>query len=213
MPKASRCPLIRFGRAVRFVRAIDGAVEVGLRGPLHIVRHDQIEFAVAIVIDPDSAGRELVRTPEPRGFGHVRKRAVAVVVEEMALADSSNKDVVEAIVVVVADRDAHPKKRNVQARPARHVGEGPVVIIVVKLQRGRAAFGAMGWMAGPVLAVDQQDVRESVVVVIDEGAAGTHGFRKPLLSEGSVVVGEMDAGLRGDVAEADGLCGCEARHD
>ena len=58
-------------------------------------------------------------------------------------------------------------------------------------------------MAGPVLPVDQQNVGPAVVVVVDESAAGAHGFGQPLFSEGSVVVGEVDAGLGGDVAEGD----------
>ncbi len=76
----------------------------------------------------------------PGGFGHVGESAVAVVVEEMALADGGNENIVEAVVVVVADRDAHSKERNAEAGLARHVGEGPVVIVVVELHRGRAAL-------------------------------------------------------------------------
>ncbi len=60
-------------------------------------------------------------------------------------------------------------------------------------------------VAGPVVSIDQQDVGEAVVVVVDEGAAGAHGFRKPLFPESSVVVSEVDAGLGGDVAEGDVL--------
>ena len=52
-----------------------------------------------------------------------------------------------------------------------------------------------------VFPVDQNDVRISVIVVVDEGAARAHRFRKPLLPERTVVVGEMNAGLSGDVAE------------
>src|ERR1019366_6845614 len=133
----------------------------------------------------------------------------AVVVEEMALADGGNENVVEAVVVVVADRDAQSEEQNAQARLARYVGESAVVIVVVELQGGRAVLG----VAWPVLTVDQQDVGKAVVVVIDERAAGAHGFREPFFSEGSVVVREMNAGLRGDVAEGNVLLrGCEACH-
>ena len=84
------------------------------------------------------------------------------------------------------------------------------MVVVVELQGGRAVFG----VAWPVLAVDEQDVGKAVVVVIDECAAGAHGFRKPFLSEGSVVVGEVDAGLGGDIAESDVfLRVSEACHD
>ena len=57
-----------------------------------------------------------------------------------------------------------------------------------------------------ICAVDEKNVGISVVVVVDEGAAGAHGFGEPLLAEGAVVVGEVDSGLGGDVAEVDLLC-------
>ena len=70
------------------MRAVERAVKVGLLGPLHVVRDHKIEFAVAIVIDPGGAGREFVRPPQSGGLGHIGERAVAVVVEEMALAET-----------------------------------------------------------------------------------------------------------------------------
>src|ERR1700716_4191260 len=109
MPEAGRCSLIRFGRAVGFMRAIERAVEVGFLGPLHVVRDNEIEFAVAIVVDPGGSGRKLVRAPESRGLGDVCESSVAIVVEEMALTDGGNENVVEAVVVVVPDGDAESK--------------------------------------------------------------------------------------------------------
>ena len=75
----------------------------------------------------------------------------------------------------------------------------PLPIVVIELQRGRASVR----MAGKIVAVDQDDVGIAVVVVVDEGAARAHGFRQPLLAEGAVVVGEVNSGLCGDVAEVD----------
>ena len=49
-------------------------------------------------------------------------------------------------------------------------------------------------VAGPVGAVDEEDVLPAVVVVVDEGDARAHGFREPFLAEGAVVVGEVDSG-------------------
>ena len=49
--------------------------------------------------------------------------------------------------------------------------------------------------------VHQQDVRIAVAVVVDKRAARAHGLGKPLLSEGAVVVGEMNPGLGRDVAK------------
>ncbi len=84
-----------------------------------------------------------------------------------------------------------------QPSAASHIGERAVVIIVIKLGSGRAGVR----MSGEVCPVDQQDVRITVIVVVNEGAAWTHGFGEPLLTERTVVVREVNAGLGGDVLE------------
>ena len=56
-------------------------------------------------------------------------------------------------------------------------------------------------MAGPVRAIDEQDVEPAVAVVIEEGAAGAHGLGQKLRSERAIVVAESDSGGCGDVGE------------
>ena len=56
-------------------------------------------------------------------------------------------------------------------------------------------------VSGPVFAVDQKNVGKSVIVVIDESAAGAHGFRKILFPERAIVVGEVDAGIVRDIVK------------
>ena len=54
------------------------------------------------------------------GFlGDVRKRAVAVVVEQDVLAPAGDEDVVEAVVIVIADGDARGPDAAPQARTSR----------------------------------------------------------------------------------------------
>ena len=103
--------------------------------PLHIVGDHQVEFAVAIVIDPRRAGAELVRSPHPCRLRDVRERAVPVVVEEVALAKGGNEHVVKAVIVVITYRHAHSVHRNRQPGFRGHIGEGPVVVVVIQLQR------------------------------------------------------------------------------
>src|SRR5208337_1035771 len=99
VPKANRCALVRLRRAVRLVRAVKRAVDIALRAPLDVVDDDEVELAVAVVVEPGRAGTELVRAPHARGLRYIGKRAVAVVVEEMALSKRGNVDVLEAVVV------------------------------------------------------------------------------------------------------------------
>ena len=69
------------------------------------------------------------------------KRAVAVVVKQMALAERGDEDVVVAVVVVIADGDAESEHGT--ARPALrgHIGESSVVIVVIELGRGGRHWG------------------------------------------------------------------------
>ncbi len=58
-------------------------------------------------------------------------------------------------------------------------------------------------VAGPVHAVDQQDVLPAVAIVIEEGAAGAQRFRQELAAEGAAVVMEVEAGGLGDIGETE----------
>jgi len=85
-------------------------------------------------------------------------------VKETALTYGGNEYVVIAIVVVVADGDAHAIHADCQSRLLRNIGKGSVAIVVIELQR-RGTLGS----PRPVFTVCEQNVGPSVVVVIDEG--------------------------------------------
>ena len=179
------------------MRTINGAVEIALFTPLDIIGHYQVELAVAIVVHPRGAGGKLVGSPEPGGFCDIGEGAVAIVVEQMTLAQRSDKDVIETIVVVVSHRNTKSKHGKGKPGAAGNVGEGAVMIVVIELHRGGPGMR----MAGEIVAIDQQDVGISVVIVVDEGTPRPHGFRKPLLAKCAIVVGEVDARRRSNVAE------------
>src|SRR5947209_3725278 len=115
----------------------------------------------------------------------------------MALSESGDENVIEAIVVVVTYRNSEAENGNSQPGAASHVGESPVMIVVIELGSGRAAE----WMSREVCPVHQQNVGIAVIVVVDERAARPHGFGEPLLSECAVVMREVNAGSSGDVLE------------
>src|SRR5271168_796189 len=64
----------------------------------------------------------------------------------------------------------------------------------------------MAFLAGPVISVDEEDVLPAVVIVIEEGDPGAHGFRQPLFTGGGVVVSEVEPGGVSDVFEMDRIC-------
>ena len=70
---------------------------------------------------------------------------------------------------------------------------------------------ALALVAGPIHAVDQQDIQPAVAVVIEKRATGAERFRKIFRAERSAVVPEVDAGRSGDVGEAKSRIGGSGR--
>src|SRR5262249_17506841 len=99
--------------------------------------------------------------------------------KKMALTQRRDEKIVEAVIVIVADGDTETEHWNSKPSLVGHIRKSAVVIVVVKLQCGGSAMR----MTGPVVAIHEEDVGISVVVVIDEGTSGTHGFRQPLFAE------------------------------
>ena len=81
-------------------------VSIGTKGPVHVARDEEVEPAVVVVVQESGAGAPLSRS-HSGDFRHVDERAVPVVTIERVSAVVGDVDVCEAVVVVVADRDAH----------------------------------------------------------------------------------------------------------
>src|SRR5205814_10036263 len=101
-------------------------------------------------------------------------------------------NVVPTVVIVIADGHAHAVHLNVEPGMRRDVGERSVAVVVVELHGG-----ALGFVAGKILAIYQQDVGIAVIVVVNEGAARSHRFQQVLLSNSARVEVEADSGLAG----------------
>ena len=114
----------------------------------------------------------------------------------MIAAHGGDIDIVEAVIIEVADGAAHSVHLNGQPGLASDVCEGSVVVVVI--ERG---IGLMGLMVRPIHRVDEQNVLPSVVVVVEKARAAAHRLRQVLLSECAAVVLEGDAGLSGHVSE------------
>ena len=103
-------------------------------------------------------------------LGHVGEGAVAVVAVELVLAVVGEKQIFEAVVVVVANADADGPAGIPQARFFRHVFERAVAIVLVEPVRRIRRNGFEGSSA------EDEDVHPAVVVVVEEGAAAAHLF-------------------------------------
>src|ERR1700680_3530868 len=73
--------VVRLGSAVGLGHPIERAPEILLRLPLYVVGDEQIELAVAIVVEPRGAGAK-AGVVDPGGGGDVAEVAAALVVKE-----------------------------------------------------------------------------------------------------------------------------------
>ena len=146
--------------------SVEAAEDVVLGGPLHVIADEEVEQAVAIVIEPEGRGAEAEAVAESALGGDVDECAFAGVAKEAVLADAGDENVGKAVVVVIADGDAHAVHFNVETGAMGDVGEGAVAIIAIE-----AECGALAFVPRPVHAIDQQDVLPAVGVVIEERAS------------------------------------------
>src|SRR6202030_14530 len=90
---------------------------------------------IPIVIEPRAASPPANLVVVDAGFaGDIRKRAVAVVVKENVVSPEATEEIVPAVVVVVAHADAGLPARAAQSRFLRHIGKGPVAVVLVKVR-------------------------------------------------------------------------------
>jgi len=108
----------------------------------------------------------------------------------------SDEEILEAVVVVIADANAVRPTWVGDAGFRGDIGEGAVAVVVVEAIAGtrRSAVEAA--------PTDDEDIHPAVIVVIEEGAAAAHGFIDVShLAGNSGDDGLCQSGLRGDVGE------------
>jgi hypothetical protein len=125
-------------------------------------------------------------------------------VEELVLPGVEHVDIGPAVVVVVADRYAHAIALARHAGFLRHVGEGPIVIVMVQ---AIPVLGAFLLERRDGRAIHQIDVQIAVVVVVEQRHAGHHGLGLILVRGGRTVGDESQAGALRDLFENDGARG------
>src|SRR5207244_228404 len=87
----------------------------------------------------------------------------------------------------------------IESASGRHIREGAVAVVMIEraVRPGRAALRGRG------SGLHENDIREAVIIIIHEGAAGRGVFDEVKVSRGSAGMGEPDAGSLGDILEKD----------
>jgi len=171
----------------------------GCGGEIHVdvIGDEEIEFAVAIVVNEGATAVPAVAVCCDAGFfGDFGEGAVAVIVIETILAEVADEEIVEAVVVVIAEAAALSPARVGDAGSECDVSERAVAIIFEKARDGLLPLGK----TFEARAVDEKDVEPAVVVVIVESDATTGGLEKIFVFVFAAVDGFcVEAGLFGDV--------------
>ena len=102
--------------------------EILLDGPFHVVGDEEIELAVAVVVEPGRARRET-------GIGdaglrrHIDERARPRVAKQAIGAERRDVEIGPAVVVVVAGGHAEPVELGRKTRGTGDVGERAVAVL------------------------------------------------------------------------------------
>src|ERR1700740_3563050 len=127
---------------------------------------------IAIVIHERAArAKPWLLVPEPSRFGHIRESSVAIVAVKRVLAEIGAKNIVKAVVVVVADANSACPPNRPQARFIRRIRKCSVSIILVQAVRC-----ALRRASEPSPRQNEQ-IHPPVIVVINERAAASGRFK------------------------------------
>ena len=106
-----------------------------LRRLLAVVRVEEIEIAVVVVVEEPGGERLRRRLPQPQLGSHVGEGAVAVVAVETIVAEVGDEEIGIAVVVVVAPGDGLGEADVLDARLLRHLGEAAGAVVLEELRR------------------------------------------------------------------------------
>jgi len=155
-------------------------------------------MAVAVVVDEGAAvAPGFAGAADACFFADVGERAIAVVVIEDVFSVVGDVEIFPAIVVVIADANSLAPSGVSEAYFLGDVGERAVVIVVIEMAGLR--FSMCGIESG---AVDDENIRPAIVVVVEDSDAGAGGFDDVLFTvDAAENHGIGEAGLLGDVGE------------
>ena len=162
---------------------------------LHVAADEQIEPPVAIVVG-EAAARRPSSDRDAGLLGDVGERAVAIVAIQMVAAERGHVEILPAVAVHVRRADAHAPARVADAGLVGDVLESSVAEIAI--ERAARRVRIVGGVHRQ--RVHEVDVRQPVVVVVEERHAAAHRLDDESLFRRGVML-ERNAGFARDVAK------------
>src|SRR5581483_1225427 len=167
---------------------------------VHVTCNEQIEMAIAIVVQKAAASAPAIRRPGHAGFfRNVAKRTVAIVVIKDIFSEVRDKKIIEAVVVVVANTARLTPSRMREPCLGGDVGKCSVAV-VVKQKTGGTMIADGRIETG---TVHEENIKPAVIVIVEEGNTATHLFEQELLVCGIArnIPGATQASGSGDIGE------------
>ena len=91
-----------------------------LEGEVYVIGDEEVQVAIPIVIKETATGSPpRLIVPQPGCLGHIGKRSIPIVAIEAVLSEVGAEDVLESVVVVVADAYPGSPAYRVSVRPSR----------------------------------------------------------------------------------------------
>src|SRR5438034_84477 len=172
------------------------------RVELDVVADKKIQMPVAVIIEPGTACAPANPFVVNAGLaGHIGECAVAVVVEQDVVSPEATEQIIPAVVVKVAYRDAGLPSRASDTGLLGYVRKRSVAVVLVKLRGWSTAARPVGVEAS---AVAQINVQPAVIVVVEESKAATFGFDdERLMFDATPHIRSSQARFPGHVHEGD----------
>src|SRR6185369_9098612 len=171
--------------------------------PVEIICDKQIEFPVAIIVEPGSGNSpEFLPGGEspahPSSFGYIAERAVSVVVIEKIAVEAGDVKIRMAVVVVIRSRRTHTVALSTHPRAIRHVHECSIVIIAIE-PIGKLAL--VLHQVRKMSAVGEENVEVSVTIIVQQRHTARDPVNHRLVGKSAIVENEIDSGSRLPVFE------------
>src|SRR5262249_52322450 len=134
------------------------------------------------------------------GPGNISERPITIISEEVVRSQAGDIEVIETIVIIIADRGAHSPAHVADTGLVRYIGKCPVAVVVIERAPGFPA----GLHQVYAQRVDEVDARIAIVIVIEGGAPAAHRLDKILFFRRGHV-SESDTGLLSNICKANRL--------